>query len=71
MKYIIEDGPYSYQVDWGKMNKVEDGFVEEYHPDIQESVEAFLRLLENVHPREKIAEYIAGGIEYSGMKAEG
>ncbi len=30
-------------------------------------IESFLRLLENIHPKEEIAAYIEEGIQYSGM----
>ena len=68
MKYIIENGKFLHQVDWGKTE--EDGFVEDYRPDLEESIEAFLRLLENIYPQEKIAAYIKKGIEYSAMSPE-
>ena len=42
-------------------------FVEHYKPSVEESIEAFLRLLENIHSREKIAAYIEEGIQNSGM----
>ena len=68
MKYIIDDDCFSYQVDWSRQDKVEDDFVEHYKPSVEESIEAFLRLLENVHPKEKIAAYITEGVDYSGKK---
>ena len=67
MKYIIDDDCFSYQVDWSRKDKIEDDFVEHYKPSVEESIEAFLRLLENIHSREKIAAYIEEGIQYSGM----
>ena len=62
MKIIIEDGLYSYQVDWANDPKFEEGDI----PSIEDCIESFLRLLENIHPSEKIAAYIEEGIEYSG-----
>ena len=63
MKIILEDGPFSYQVDWAKEPLVgEDGI-----PAVGGCIESFLRLLENIHPMEKIAAYIEEGIQYSGM----
>ena len=71
MRFIIDDDCFSYQVDWSRQDKVEDGFVEHYHPSVEESIEAFLRLLENIHPRKKIAECIESGIRYSGSQSRG
>ncbi len=70
MKFIIEDSPFIYQVDWAMKNKVEDDSLEEYRPGLEESIEAFLRLLENIFPKEKIAAYIKKGIQYSAMPPE-
>ena len=63
MKIIIEDGPFSYQVDWAKEPLLEEGDI----PSVEDCIESFLRLLENIHPKEKIAAYIEEGIQYSGM----
>ena len=70
MKFIIEDSPFIYKVDWAMKNKIEDDFLEEYRPDLEESIEAFLQLLENIYPKEKIAAYIKKGIRYSAMTPE-
>lgn len=67
MKFIIEDCPFIYQVDWAMKNKIEDDTIEEYRPDLEESIEAFLELLENIFSREKIVTYIQEGIQYSSM----
>lgn len=67
MKFIIEDSPFIYQVDWAMKNKVENDSLEEYRPDPEESIEAFLQLLENIYPKEKISAYIKEGIKYSAM----
>ena len=53
MKIIIEDECFSYQVDWSKQDKIEDGFLEEYRPDIEDVFESFLHLLENIFSEEK------------------
>ncbi len=63
MKIIIEDGLYSYQVDWAKDPQLEEGEL----PSVEECIESFLRLLENIHPAEEIAAYIAEVVQYSGM----
>ena len=65
MKIILEDGPFSYQVDWAKEPLVgEDGI-----PAVGDCIESFLRLLENIHPMEKIAAYIEEGSVYIGTGA--
>ncbi len=67
MKIILEDGPYSYQVDWAKDPELEEGEI----PTVEDCIESFLRLLENIHPKEKIAAYIEEGIQYSGLVSNG
>ncbi len=67
MKYIIEDGPYSYQVDWAKDPELEEGEL----PTVEDCIESFLRLLENIHSKEIIAAYIEEGIQYSGSVSNG
>ncbi len=66
MKITIEDGCFSYQVDWSKKNTIDDGEINEYRPDLEECIESFLCLLENSYPKHKISSYIAKGIQYSG-----
>ena len=64
MKIIIEDGPFSYQVDWAKNPELEEGDL----PSIDDCIESFLRLLENIYSKEKIADCLAEGLnamEYS------
>ena len=46
MKIIIEDGILSYQVDWAKDSQLEEGEL----PSVEDCIEYFLRLLENIHP---------------------
>jgi hypothetical protein len=67
MKIIIEDGIYVYQADWDRSPKAEGGFLEEYRPEVSECIEAFLRLLENTHSRDRIVLCLKEGIGYSGM----
>lgn len=62
MKIIIEEGMYSYQVDYAKDPERDEDDI----PPVEECIESFLQLLENVHPKEKIAAYIDEGIQYSG-----
>ena len=62
MKYIIEDHQFTHIVDWNKLNNIEGNFVEEYFPTPKESIEAFLRLLENVHSASAIADALADGL---------
>lgn len=63
MKIILEDGHFSYQLDWAKDPLLEEDEI----PSVEDCIESFLRLLENIHPKEKIAAYIEEGIQYSGM----
>ena len=66
MKIIIEDGLYSYQVDWAKDPELEEGDI----PSVEDSIESFLRLLENIYSPKKIVALIEDGIEYSGSKKD-
>ena len=64
MKIIIEDGHFSYQVDWAKDPLLEEDEI----PTVEECIESFLRLLENIYSKEKIADCLAEGLnamEYS------
>ena len=63
MKIIIEDGHFSYQVDWAKDPLLEEDEI----PSLEECIESFLRLLENIHSKEKIAAYIEEGVQYSAL----
>ena len=63
MKIIIEDGHFSYQVDWAKDPLLEEDEI----PTIEECVESFLQLLENIYSKEKIAAYIEEGVQYSAL----
>ena len=62
MKIIIEEGMYSYQVDYAKDPERDEDDI----PPVEECIESFLQLLENFHHKEKIAAYIDEGIQYSG-----
>ena len=70
MKIIIEDCPFNYQVDWAMKNKIEDGCLVEFRPTLEESIEAFLQMLENIYPREKIVDYLKKGVQYSAVSPE-
>lgn len=63
MKFIIEDDVFAFSVDWSKQNKVVDGYLEEYHPSCQESLEAMMKLLTNIYSPENIAGCLAKGID--------
>ena len=71
MKYIIEDGSFTFSVDFDKQTKVEDGFEEEYFPSCQESIDAFMRLLTNIYPPAKIADTLADGIDAMDYSLKG
>ena len=68
MKITITDGCFIHEVDWSIKNKIDGDFLDEYRPDLEESIESFLRLLENIYPQEKIAAYIKAGIQYSALE---
>ena len=61
MKIIVEENQFLFMCDFSKLNTVEDGFIEEYHPDVKEAIESALRLLENVYGAEAIADCLAEG----------
>lgn len=74
MKVIIEDGQFSYSVDWSKLDKIDGGFVDEYMPSVEEAIDAMLRLLENRFSRDAIADCLASGrlpsLDYSERGVE-
>ncbi len=59
MKIILEDGPFSYQVDWAKEPLLEE---DELVP-VDVCIESFFRLLENIYSEKKIAEGVVGAID--------
>ena len=59
MKIIIEDGPFSYQVDWAKDPLLEE---DELVP-VGVCIESFFRLLESIYSEKKIAEGIADALD--------
>ena len=61
MKIIVEEHQFVFTCDFSKLNTVEDGFVVEYHPNVQEAIESALRLLENVYGAKAIADCLAEG----------
>ena len=54
MKIIIEEGPFSYSVDWSKYDKIDAGWLDEYFADVPEVIDAVIDLLECVFSPEKI-----------------
>lgn len=71
MKYIIENRELTYMVDWDKLSKPEGGIVMEYHPTPKESIEVFLSLLENIYPKETIADVLAEGLDAMDYSPKG
>ena len=71
MKYIIVEHQFRHVVDWDYFNKEEGGFVEEYFPNVKESIESFLRLLENVYSKEAIADALAEGLDAMDYSEKG
>ena len=72
MKIIIEDAPFTYMCDFDKPipDEANDRF-----PDVDECIDTFLCLLENIYSKERIADCLASGklsaLDYSekGIKA--
>ena len=56
MKITIQDGPFSYAVDWSVENKIDGGWLDEYHAPVDEMLDAVIHLLGCVYPEEKIEE---------------
>lgn len=71
MRYIIEEHQFRHVVDWDFFNTEEGGFVEEYFPNVKESIESFLRLLENIHSAESIADALAEGLDAMDYSEKG
>ena len=71
MKFIIEDGQFSFSADWSKLNTIEGGWENEYYPSAKESIEAFLRLLENVYPQKVISDALAEGLDAMDYSEKG
>ena len=71
MNFIIEDGQFSFSVDWSKLNTIEGGWENEYFPSAKESIEAFMRLLENVYPQKAISDALAEGLDAMDYSEQG
>ncbi len=56
MKFSIEDGPFSYSVDWSKEDKIDGGWLDEYHPSVEEMLDAVIHLTKIVYPADKVEE---------------
>lgn len=63
MRYVIEDGQFTYSVDWTKLDTVEGGWLKEYYPTPKESIEALMRLLANIYTPKDISDALAGGLD--------
>lgn len=74
MKFIIEDAQFTYSCDFDKPIPDEDETRDRF-PDVEEAIDSFLSLLENIYSAEKIADCLASGeltaLDYSakGIKA--
>ena len=62
MKIIVEDGSYAYSVDWATENRIDGGWLKEYHPSIEEVLDAVIHLLGCVYPEEGVEEAIRKGV---------
>ena len=56
MIITIQEGPFSFSVDWSVENKIDGGWLEEYHAPVDEMLDAVIRLLNCVYPPDKIEE---------------
>ena len=54
MKISVQDGPFTYMVDWSVQDKIEGGWLEEYHASTEEMLDAVIHLLECVYPEDEI-----------------
>ena len=63
MKISVEEQHYLFMVDFDKLNSVDGGFIDEYHPNCKEAIESTLRLLENVYSAEEIADTLSEGLD--------
>ena len=54
MKISVQDGPFTYSVDWSVQNKAEGGWLEEYHASVEEMLDAVIHLLECVYPEDEV-----------------
>lgn len=62
MKFTVQDGTMFYICDYSVDDKIDGGFLEEYHPDVKEAVDDILELLSCVYDRRQIADYLLGYI---------
>ena len=72
MKITIDDLNCSYLVDWSREDRIVDGgIIEHYYPSVEEAIETFFRLLENIYSREKIADCLATGLDAMDYSTRG
>ena len=62
MKFTIQDYTMFYICDYSVKDKIDGGFLDEYHPPVDEAVDDLLELLGCVYSRREIAEYLQGHI---------
>lgn len=62
MKFTVQDGAMFHICDYSVEDKIDGGFLEEYHPDVKEAVDDILELLSCVYDRSQIADYLLGHI---------
>ena len=70
MKFVIQDGPFSYSVDWSVENKIDGGWLDEYHASTDEMLDAVIHLLECVYPPDEIDEELRRRYGDGGGKDE-
>ena len=71
LKFKIQSGVFTYSVDWSVNDTVEDGFVKEYFPTVEESIEALLDILSNIHSKRQISDALASGLDAMDYSEKG
>lgn len=70
MQIIVKNETFTYTYDTSVNDKIEDGFLEEYFPPVEEAIDAALTLLWNVYDRGKIARALRKGVPAMDYAAE-
>ena len=71
MKISVEEHHYLFMVDFDKLNTVDGGFIDEYHPTCKEAIESTLRLLENIYSAEEVADTLSEGLDTMDYSEKG
>lgn len=68
MKVSVQDGPFTYLVDWSTQDKIENGWLEEYNPSTEELLDAVIQLLGCVRSEDEIEKEMR---KYLGLDEKG